>query len=114
MTENLLKYDSLMLPSQPKGFFHIFQSYCILTKNSLLRDKLLDYLNKNDIESKEGNISLHAQSYFMKKYGYKKGDIKNSYYAYNNSMVIPLHSCMSDEDILFIVGKIKEVLKKYA
>ena len=64
------------------------QSLVFITPNNINRDKLIQKLKKNNIESTIGTYSLSSTSYYKNKYN----DIqKNSKYLYENTITLPCH-----------------------
>jgi len=75
---------------------HTAQSYvCVISKPNL-RDKIIQKLAKNNIESQIGTYALHCLPIFKKIS--KIGNLKNSEYLYKNSISLPLHEEISNSD----------------
>ena len=75
---------------------HTFQSYvCVISKPNL-RDKIIQRLAENNIESQIGTYALHCLPVFKKIL--KIGSLNNSKYLYKNSISLPLHEEISNFD----------------
>ena len=48
-----------------------------------------------------------------KKLGFDIKDYPNAYHRYENEITLPLHTCLTDEEIEYIIENVKEVLKEY-
>lgn len=48
-----------------------------------------------------------------KKLGFDIADYPNAYAHFANEITLPLHTCLSDEDVEYVVNNIVEVLKEY-
>lgn len=99
-------------PAVFKDMKQIFQSYVILLKKSVNRDKFTTLLREEGIETTIGNHALHMQPYFRRKYGYKPNACPNSYEAYARSVTLPLYPGMTTKEtrllkevVLHVCGK---------
>lgn len=96
------------LPDNHYGADHIYQSFVILLDSGRLREKIIKELAQDNIESTLGTYALHAQPY-MKKFGYKAGDLPNSYLAYSRALTLPFYPGMPDR----AVSRIERALVRY-
>lgn len=46
-----------------------------------------------------------------KNLGYKIEDYPNAYMQYQNEITLPLHTCLTDEDVEYIISSLKEVME---
>jgi len=93
--------------STPKSR-HTYQSYtCIITKTGL-RNKIIKKLEENNIESQIGTYALHSLPAFKKIP--KKGKLSNSEFLYKNSISLPLHDELSQNEQELICKIIKKNL----
>jgi dTDP-4-amino-4,6-dideoxygalactose transaminase len=75
---------------------HTSQSYvCVISKPNL-RDKIIQKLAENNIESQIGTYALHCLPIFRKIT--KIGSLINSEYLYKNSISLPLHGELDNSD----------------
>jgi len=72
------------------------------------RDKLLQYLRKHEIESREA-MPLINQPVFKKLY--KRGSCPVAENWTQNGILLPLHPQMSREDVLYVCEKVRKFLK---
>ena len=87
---------------------HTAQSYvCVISKPNL-RDKIIQRLAEDNIESQIGTYALHCLPVFRKIL--KVGSLINSEYLYKNSISLPLHEELTHEDQQFICKNIKKTL----
>ena len=48
-----------------------------------------------------------------KKLGFDIADYPNSYAMYENEISLPLHTCLTDEDVQYVIEKYSEIVKEY-
>jgi len=97
---------------------HVYHLYVIqlndgnLEASNQLRDKLKDYLTQQGVNvGLHYPIPLHMQECF-KGLGYNKGDFPNSERIAEAGLSLPMFPEVTDEQINYVVGKIKEYFNK--
>ena len=107
--------DLLRVPLVASDNKHIYQSYVVLIDNNIDRNALINILRKNGIETTIGTYALHCQPYYQENYGYKQGDLDNSYTAYKQCLCLPMYSMMSQKSIKMVTsGLLKALLTENA
>lgn len=48
-----------------------------------------------------------------KNLGFDIKDYPNAYERFLNEVTLPLHTCLTDEDVEYVINSYKEVLKEY-
>ncbi len=117
--ENAAYYDkafsglkNIVTPYVAPGNVHVYHQY-ILMVNKAIRDKMIEFLNENGIESRVYYpIPLHIQDCY-KGLGYKAGDFPNSENAASGTLALPVYPEMKNSDKKFIVNTIKIFYKKF-
>lgn len=106
--ENLKGIDWIDLPLEIEaGSTSSYYFYHIQLKNGK-RDELARYLRENDIYTTYRYYPLHRVP------GYKvTGVFPNADYATDNTLCLPIHQSLSEEDCNVVVEKIKEFGRKY-
>ena len=67
------------------------------------RDKLIEYLKKNKIQSKAYfDPSIHLQEFYKKEFGYKEGDFPVAEKLSKKTLILPLYPGLSGDDVFFI------------
>lgn len=87
----------------------VFHLYHINVKKK--RDKLKEYLIKNNIDAKihyPRPVHLQPAAKFLK---YKKGDFPNAERMSNTTLSLPVHEFITKEDIFYMVNLIKKFYK---
>ena len=90
---------------------HSYFLFQIILDNSLDRDKILMGLKENGI-----GVSIHyatpvpLMSYYKKKYGYITEDFPNAVNYGDQSISLPVHAKLSDEDIEHVCSTLIKIL----
>jgi len=90
---------------------HSYFLFQIILDNSVDRDKVLLGLKENGI-----GVSIHyatpvpLMSYYKKKYGYITEDFPNAVNYGNQSISLPVHAMLSDEDIEHVCSRLIKIL----
>ena len=86
----------------------------ILKENSpFTRNQLVDYLEKNGIETRNLFSSMPTQCKGFDFLGYKIGDFPEAEYIGNNGLHIGIHQDLNEEHIDYFIEKINEFLTNY-
>lgn len=101
----------ISLPQEPTDGLFNWQSLVVLVQTKTLRDDLVRYLRKRRIESTLGAYAMHALKSF-ERFGYKPGDLKNSYRAYETTLALPCYGALQENEINYLVKEIKTFFKK--
>ena len=109
LTEKLESVDGLVTPFIDKNVKHVFHQYTIRVKK-MKNIKLSEKLMKMGIQTKiYYPIPIHKQILYQ-KLGFKD-NLPESEKAANEVLSLPVHPNLSQEDLDFIVKKVKECLK---
>ncbi|HOV21575.1 MAG TPA: DegT/DnrJ/EryC1/StrS family aminotransferase, partial [bacterium] len=108
-TELLSKVSWIKTPQTINGANHIYQSYVILLKTGINRDRLIDKLRELGIETNIGTYAIHQTKYYRNKYGFNANDFPNARIAFEQSMALPLYPKMTEDDLIHISQKLIEV-----
>jgi dTDP-4-amino-4,6-dideoxygalactose transaminase len=88
--------------------YHIYNQYIIRIEK---RDELRKYLSENEISTEiYYPVPFHLQECFS-DLGYKKGDFPKSEEAGNTSLALPIYPELSDDQLIYVVEKIKKFIK---
>ena len=106
--ELLSRIDFIEPQRQTQKSRHTYQSYtCIVSKQGL-RDKIMKKLSLKNIESQIGTYALHCLPAFKKTP--KIGSLGNSEFLYKNTISLPLHDELSQNEQEVICKIIKKNL----
>ena len=85
----------IQIPYEDKDYNNVYWYYSILVKNNY--DKVLDALEKNNIDYRHFFYPLHKQPFIN-----SKEIIKNSEYSFDTGILLPIFNELSNQDIKFI------------
>lgn len=98
------------VPQTLTNAVHTYQSYVIELNEGVDRDAVIEEMRSAEIETTIGTYAVHAEPFYVKKYGYRPGDLANSYRAYKQTLTLPLYSSMTDADQEKVIEKLREVV----
>ncbi len=104
---NLKTINEICLKQRLTYLKEVFHLYEFRVKKKL-RNKLLFYLRKNNIDAKiHYPIPMHLQP-AAKEYGYKKGDFPICEEISDTTISIPVHEFINKKQMNFVIKKIKK------
>jgi dTDP-4-amino-4,6-dideoxygalactose transaminase len=112
---SLKKYDEIITPFEKKDVktsYHLYVVNFILEKLKIDRKKIYDMFKANNIGVQVHYIPVHLQPYYVKKFGYKKGDYPISERFYQRALSLPLFPTMTKEDIDDVITVVDEIISK--
>ena len=108
---HLKKIKGIILKKRKKNLNEVFHIYEIRVRSLKIRNKLLYYLQKNNIDAKiHYPVPMHLQP-AAKVYKYKKGDFPIAEKISKSAISIPVHEFVNEKDIKYIIHKIKIFFK---
>ncbi|MCL4417012.1 MAG: DegT/DnrJ/EryC1/StrS family aminotransferase, partial [Actinobacteria bacterium] len=110
--EYLKNTPAIILPKVAPGNFHSWFVYVIRLLNNK-REKIIEQLSKEGIQTKPYLPVLHLQPYIRKMFDYKKGDFPVAELVSSQSLALPLHVDLTRKDIKYISEKITKILNNY-
>lgn len=119
--ESALIYDQLLAsndfirpPFRPKNQMISYQSYVGLLSKDFFgrRDQLIQMLKESGIETTIGTHHIPLNSFYSKRYGYKRGDFPVTDYVAAQSITLPLSNSLKKSEQEKIIGKIQMMLNK--
>jgi dTDP-4-amino-4,6-dideoxygalactose transaminase len=110
--EELGSIQEIVLPTEPAGNRHTYQSYVVTVDSALDRDLLIAELKGAGIETAMGTYAVHAQPYYRDRFGYRTGEIAASYRAYRQSLSLPIYASMDDETPGLVAEGLKSCISR--
>ncbi|MDO9546735.1 MAG: DegT/DnrJ/EryC1/StrS family aminotransferase [Pelolinea sp.] len=112
LREKLQGIEGVTPPIEPAWGGHVYQSFVVLLDDGIDRDAVIHSMREKGVETTLGTYAVHAQPYFIEKYGYKPGHLPKSYQAFTQSLTLPLYPQMEDGILHIVVDILKEVIKE--
>ena len=110
LLQDLKNEGKIELPTIPEGCKHNAHMYYVKAKNIEERTSLIKYLKENGVEAVFHYIPLHTAP-AGKKFGRFNGEDKYTTKESERLLRLPMHYNLSENDIEYIVEKIKEFYK---
>ena len=89
--------------------YHLFP---VLISPSFPRDKVMDGLRGHGIQTSIHYAPVHLFSLYRRQFGYKKGMLPKTEEVSRREVTLPLHPGMDVQDVNWIAGKLKDVMRK--
>lgn len=108
----LARIPWLTLPAVPSGYRHGWQSYVCLvdpTKAPAARNDVMEALMQRGVNTRPGTHAVHLLKYYRERFGLRPEDLPAARYCDANSMAIPLHNRMSEDDYRHVVHSLREL-----
>lgn len=117
--EIIRRYDDALLPLGIKRLVHYDENSRGSGHLYLVRVDGIDEKGRNDIIIKMAEKGIVCNVHYKplpmmtayKNLGFDIKDFPNAYNQYKNEFTLPLHTCLSDEDVDYIIESICEILK---
>lgn len=91
-----------------KSSYHLF--VIEIQKGKKLKKKIFDILRRNNILVNVHYIPIHLQPYYMKNFGFKKGQFKLAENYYDRAISLPIYYSLSNSRVQRIINLIKKYL----
>jgi dTDP-4-amino-4,6-dideoxygalactose transaminase len=114
LTSLLEGVEGITFQREPWWGGHIFQAYALLLDDGIDRDRVIQSMKRQGIETTLGCYCLHAQPFFGREYGYRTGDLPVAYRAYRQTIALPLHSLLEEGDLVRIASALRRSLEEAA
>lgn len=108
--ENLKGTEDLSIPflNYPRdSAFHLFP---ILLDKDVDREKFMNFLKKEKIQTSIHYPPIHKFSYYQKSFKASRNCLPLTEYVGKHEVTLPLHPLLKKEDILFVCNKIERIL----
>lgn len=102
----------LQTPRVPEGYEPNWQSYVCRVDESaspLPRNTIMERLQERGVSTRPGTHAVHLLAYYRERFGYGPDDLPSSRDADRLTMAIPLHNRMTEDDVQYVIGCIREI-----
>ena len=97
----------LSLPEVPEGDAHAWQSYVVRVDPDaapMPRDEIMGTLQARGVASRPGTHAVHTLGYYRDRFRLRPEDYPRSLDCARNTMAIPLHNRMSEDDYTHVAA----------
>lgn len=91
---------------------HGWYMYTIEINEKINRDKIVDELSNEGIETRLSFPPVHIQPYYVQKFGYKKNDYPTSLKAWEKLINLPISPNLSEIDQEYVMEKTSSIIKR--
>jgi dTDP-4-amino-4,6-dideoxygalactose transaminase len=106
--------DDLVLPVEPEGMFHTYQSYVVMIDEDIDRDRVMMLMRKRGVETTIGTYAIHAQLFYRNRFGMEAASRPSSYRAFRHSLSLPIYASMDPETVQLVVRTLKDCVAALA
>ncbi len=102
----------LRTPETPRGWRHAWQAYVTFvdeTKSPKPRNEIMEILQQKGIATRPGTHAVHALGFYSNKYNLKTSDFPGAWACDQQTLAIPLHNKMTEEDYAWVVNALKDI-----
>lgn len=85
--------------------------YVVRLERGIDRDKVIKYLNEEGVQCKPYFTPIHLQPFYKKMFGYKEGDFPITEDVAGRTIALPFFNNLKEEQIDYVVEKLKEGIK---
>lgn len=119
--EIIEKYDAALRPLGVKTLDHYSDEWESSGHLYLTRIPKITVYQRNEIITKMAERGVACNVHYKplpmhtayKKLGFKIEDYPNAYANFANEITLPLHTCLTDEDVAYVTEQYADVLKEY-
>lgn len=110
-SEELSSLKTLRLPTEKPYAKHVYHQYTVWVYGDGVRDKLSEFLKTRGVQTAVHYPNpIHKQP-ALKEYLVLNKRLHNSIEASRHVLSLPMHPGLSDEDVMMIIGHIKEFFR---
>lgn len=111
LTKHLKDISEIETPTEAKDCKNVYQMYTIKLKRGN-RDEFVRKLKQNGIEaSVHFDPPVHLQTFYMKNYGYKKGDLPITEKLSKSIVTLPMYPGMTKKQLDYMIKLIKNIIQ---
>ncbi len=110
--EALADLPWLQLPVFPENGQHAWQAFVLMIDESKApapRNRLMEQLQAMGIATRPGTHAVHMLGYYVERYGFKPTDYPGAMQCNNQTMAIPLHNRMRQEDYQYVAAALHQL-----
>lgn len=105
----------LRLPVSSNDDRHAWQAYVTYVdaqRAPLTRNEIMAELHRRGVATRPGTHAVHLLEYYRRHFGYVADDLPGARDCANDTMAIPLHNRMTEDDYAYVVDCIKDIARR--
>lgn len=102
----------LRMPQFPDNGTHAWQAFVTYVdpeKAPMPRNDIMERLQAQGIATRPGTHAVHMLGYYRDRFGLKANDLPGARDCNDNTMAIPLHNRMKEEDYEYVIRNLREI-----
>ena len=111
--EQLADLDWLRCPEEPEAGRHAWQAFVTWVepeKAPMSRNEMMDLLQQKGVSTRPGTHAVHMLGLYRERFGLRPGDFPGARDCDANTMAIPLHNRMTEEDYGYVVETLHNIV----
>ncbi|WP_339188245.1 DegT/DnrJ/EryC1/StrS aminotransferase family protein [Paenibacillus sp. FSL P2-0121] len=112
-------YDSALAPMRLESYKHFDERFLSSGHLYLVRIPGIGELERNQIITKMANVGIACNVHYKplpmftayKELGFDIKNYPNAYKQYENEITLPLHTLLKNEEVEYVIERLKEILK---
>ena len=112
--EELADIPWLRHPERPNHGRHAWQAYVTTVDPAtapLPRNEIMARLHARGVATRPGTHAVHTLNYYARRYSFAADDFPNARDCARNTMAIPLHNRMREDDYAYVVAELREIAR---
>jgi perosamine synthetase len=101
--------DEILIPAESPDRMSSFHLYPIQLRTAD-RNSIFARLTEGGVGVNVHYIPVHLQPFYRKRFGYKAGDFPRAETYFKRSISLPVHQCMTDSDIEYVIRTVRAAL----
>jgi dTDP-4-amino-4,6-dideoxygalactose transaminase len=113
--EQLGEIEWLRQPVQPNDGRHAWQAYVTYVDPAsapMPRNAIMAELHRMRVDTRPGTHAVHMLGYYRERFGIAPDDLPEARDCERNTMAIPLHNRMSEDDYGYVVDCIRRIARR--
>lgn len=110
--EHLAELNWIGLPHEPLDGRHAWQAFVTYVdpeKAPVPRNKIMEKLQERGVSTRSGTHAVHMLAYYKDRFGIRPDDFPAARDCDRNTMAIPLHNRMSEDDYAYVVEALHDL-----
>jgi len=110
--DQLANIPWLRMPVFPDNGNHAWQAFVTYVdpdKAPLPRNDIMERLQAQGISTRPGTHAVHMLGYYRDRFGLRPEDFPGAHDCNDNTMAIPLHNRMTQEDYEYVIRNLREI-----